>query len=364
MNLIEKYIIKQIFNSSILLIILIISIFALSKSVQLIELSLNRGLPFFYFFKLITLTLPSIIPIILPIILCLSILFTYTRMKNDSEIIILESFGTSKIYLIKPVIIIGFILGMLSFLFTMYLSPYSTKEFKSLLYLIKNNYSTSLLEEGTFNTIGKDYTIFVKERTSSGKLKNVFIHDSRNKSKPTTLIAEKGSLIDSAGTTKILLENGTQQFFSNEDQKLSVLYFKKYLINLSDNNENSMTKNWKSPSERNFYQLRNPNLKNADDRNNLQAFKAEITQRLCLPINIITFGFMVASFVLTRKFNRTQNYYLNLKVIGLIMIQKGLFILFSNLSIKNTGFELLNFIPSVLSFFFAIYILKVNSNKI
>lgn len=108
MKLIEKYITKQLINSSLLLLLLIISIFSLSKSVQLIDLSLNRGLPIYFFFKLIFLSLPAIIPILLPIILCLSILFSYSRMRNDSELIILEGSGVSKYYLAKPVIYYGF----------------------------------------------------------------------------------------------------------------------------------------------------------------------------------------------------------------------------------------------------------------
>ena len=52
---------------------------------------------------------------------------------------------------------------------------------------------------------------------------------------------------------------------------------------------------WKSPSERTWYELRNPNYNSGDDLNNLQAFKAEATQRLALPLNII--GFSSYSFL-------------------------------------------------------------------
>ena len=51
-----------------LILLLILSIFSLSKSVQLIEISLNKGLPFVYLIKLIIFSLPSVIPFLLPII--------------------------------------------------------------------------------------------------------------------------------------------------------------------------------------------------------------------------------------------------------------------------------------------------------
>ena len=364
MKLIEKYVLRQLVANSILLFLLIISIFSLSKSVQLIDLSLNRGLPFIYFFKLICLTLPAIIPVILPIIFALSILFTYSRMRNDSELIIFESSGASQFSLVKLVLFYGLFLALISLSCTALISPSSNQIFRSLLYSIKNDYSASLLEEGRFNTIGKEYTIFVKKRQSDGKLNNIFIHDTRNAEKPSTLIAKKGSLIKFDNGTKILLENGTQHFYSNIDKKLSVLYFEKYLLNIIENSNNGVSHNWKSPSERTFQELRYPDLSNGDDRNNLQAFNAEIFQRFTLPLNVICFGFLVVVFMLSQKFFRVENMYVNLKVIIIIVIQMGLFILCSNIAIKNNGWELVNFVPSIINFTFGIRILNQNRKYI
>ena len=58
--------------------------------------------------------------------------------------------------------------------FSIYQTPESNKNFKLLLYTIKNDYSSSLLQEGVFNTIGKDFTIFIKESNKDG-LNNIFI---------------------------------------------------------------------------------------------------------------------------------------------------------------------------------------------
>ena len=43
---------------------------------------------------------------------------------------------------------------------------------------------------------------------SDGYLNNIFIHDSREIDSPSTLIAQKGKLINDGLSTKILLENG------------------------------------------------------------------------------------------------------------------------------------------------------------
>ena len=194
MNLVDKYIFKQLSTNSLLILILITSVFCLGKSVQLIELMVSRGLPATVFFKLIFNSLPQIIPTLLPIITGLSIFFVYSRMQTDREMVILQSSGFSNVDLVKPVLVYGIILTLLSFFFTIHQAPLSNKNFKILLYTIKNDYSSTLLQEGMFNTIGKDFTIFIKQNNKEG-LHNIFIHDTRDVNKPTTLIAKKGKII-------------------------------------------------------------------------------------------------------------------------------------------------------------------------
>ena len=105
-----------------------------------------------------------------------------------------------------------------------------------------------------FNTIGKDFTIFIKQNNKEG-LHNIFIHDTRDVNKPTTLIAKKGKIINTDTATKIFLRNGSQQFQS-EDKKLSILYFDEYLLNINQEGNDNFLLRWKSPSERTLDELR------------------------------------------------------------------------------------------------------------
>ena len=193
MNLVDRYIFKQLLNNSLLILIFIISVFCLAKSVQLIELMISRNLPFLIFFKLIMNSVPQIIPILFPIIISLSVFFVYSRMSNDKELIVLQSSYYSNIDLIKPTFFYGSLIAIISSFFSIHQTPQSNKNFKLLLYTIKNDYSSSLLQEGIFNTIGKDFTIFIKESSGEG-LKNIFIHDTRDPNQPSTLIAKKGRI--------------------------------------------------------------------------------------------------------------------------------------------------------------------------
>ena len=355
MNLVDKYIFKQLSTNSLLILILITSVFCLGKSVQLIELMVSRGLPATVFFKLIFNSLPQIIPTLLPIITGLSIFFVYSRMQTDREMVILQSSGFSNVDLVKPVLVYGIILTLLSFFFTIHQAPLSNKNFKILLYTIKNDYSSTLLQEGMFNTIGKDFTIFIKQNNKEG-LHNIFIHDTRDVNKPTTLIAKKGKIINTDTATKIFLRNGSQQFQS-EDKKLSILYFDEYLLNINQESNDNFLLRWKSPSERSLDELRFPDENSLDDMNNLQAFKAEVTLRFAMPMNVLTFSVLLLSFILNLKFDRVENISRTVKILATIVILQVLSILSSNISIKFESMHFVNFFPSIFSIVLSSYLL-------
>ena len=343
MNLVDKYIIRQLFSNSLLILILIISLFCLAKSVQLIELMVGRGLPFLIFIKLILLSLPQIIPILLPVIISLSVFFVFSRMQTDKELVVLLSANFSFYDILKPTLIFSIVMSSMSFFFTLYQSPRSNENFKILLYSLKNDYSSTLVQEGTFNTFGKDFTIFVKERKQDG-LHNVFIHDTRDEERTSTLIANKGKIVSTGDSTKILLESGSQHFQSKE-KKLSVLYFDEYLLDINQNSSNDFLNRWKSPSERTMYELRNPDPQSGDDLNNLQAFKAEITLRYTLPLNVIGFGILIMFVMVSFSFQRKENIFRTILVFSTIIILQSISIISSNLSIKLSDMEILNFFP-------------------
>ena len=355
MNLVDKYIFKQLSNNSFLILVLIISIFCLGKSVQLIELMVSRGLPAYVFFKLILNSLPQIIPTLLPVITGLSVFFVYTRMQTDRELVILQSSGHSNVELIKPVVLFSLLLTFLSGFFTIHQAPLSNKNFKILLYTIKNDYSATLLQEGMFNTIGKDFTIFIKQNNKEG-LHNIFIHDTRDAKRPTTLIAKKGNIINTDSSTKIFLRNGSQQFQS-QNKKLSILYFDEYLLNIIQDKDNSIFSRWKSPAERTMYELLNPDKNSLDDIKNSQAFKAEVTARFAMPLNVLFFSILILSFILTQKFDRVENVSRTIKILSLIVFLQVLSILSSNVSIRFIDMHFFNFFPTVFSIFVTIFLL-------
>ena len=138
---------------------------------------------------------------------------------------------------------------------------------------------------------------------------------------------------------------------------------KEFLQNIITNDingvdkDNSIFSRWKSPAERTMYELLNPDKDSLDDINNSQAFKAEVTARFAMPLNVLFFSILILSFILTQKFDRVENVSRTIKILSLIVFLQVLSILSSNISIKFMEMHFFNFFPSVFSIFFTIFLL-------
>ncbi len=134
-------------------------------------------------------------------------------------------------------------------------------------------------------------------------------------------------------------------------------------MSFQTDSNNVYSRIWKTPSERTIGELREPNLNNKDDVKNLQAFKAELIQRFVLPLNIVCFGFLVVTFLLAQDYLRDENMKTNFKILGLIIVLKLIYILFSSVAVKHNNLELLNFVPISFSLIMGLKILyKLNRN--
>ena len=74
---------------------------------RLIDLIVNRGLSIDVFFYLALLILPRFLDIVLPIGVFIAVLFTFSRLTAESELVVMRSAGLSHLALAKPVLMLA-----------------------------------------------------------------------------------------------------------------------------------------------------------------------------------------------------------------------------------------------------------------
>jgi lipopolysaccharide export system permease protein len=274
----------------------------LTQSLRFVDLILNRGLPAHTFFYLAILVLPMVMSVLLPVSLFIAVVFSYTKMTMDSELVVLQACGMSHSNLAKPALAVTVGVVFLCYLLNLYLMPLAYREFKDLQFSIRHNYSSVLLQEGAFNTVADGVTVYVRERHNDGELFGILVHDERDPEKPVTMMAERGALVQAAGGPRVVMITGNRQVVERTHERLSILYFDRYTVDFNTVDPTEEER-WREPRERFVQELFSPG-DSPDDQRNIAIMRAEGHQRIASPLLAIAFAMIGLAALLAGEFNR------------------------------------------------------------
>ncbi len=297
-----RYIFSQLLAAVLFITLGLTLAIWLSQSLRWIGYIVNRGLPASTFFYFVGLLLPSCFGIILPVASFCAVLFVYYKLVMDSELVVLRAAGMSQLQLARPAIALAGFVTLAVYSIMLYFLPASYHAFKELQDDIRSDYSAVLLQEGAFNTVSDGITVYVRERSSDGELRGILVHDIRNPEKPVTMMAERGALIRSEQGPRVVMVNGNRQQVEQESGRLSLLYFDRYTVELSEL-QGTIHGRWREPRERYLLELLNP-TNDPDDLRNYNQLIAEGHQRLIAPLYVLAFIMVALAALLSGEFNR------------------------------------------------------------
>ena len=296
-----RYIFYQLSFPIIVITLALTGVIWLTQSLRFIDLIVNRGLGVSTFLYLASLLIPSLLFIILPIGLFISIILVYQRLISESELIVFQSAGISRLQLTLPAFYICSVITLLNLFISFYVLPISYREFKNTQILLRDNYASILLQEGVFINPAKGLTVYIDKRDASGNLSGIFVYDARDKEQPITLIAEEGKFIKTASGPRFFLINGSRQEIDEDSENLSILYFDEYAMDVSVYTKSSRNR-WYEAEERFLTQLFNP--KDVNDPRIARKFQAEGHYRVIWPLFNFTLCALALAGMLPNHFNR------------------------------------------------------------
>ena len=136
----------------------------------------------------------SFLPIILPMSLLFSVLLTYNRLSNDSEIVALKALGLSMGQLTIPALMLAGAATLMSAQTSFYLGPWGNRKFEVLINDLGRQKVGATLREGVFSEGFFDLVMYENKVDSKvGLLRDVFIYDEREAKAPVTRIDKTGN---------------------------------------------------------------------------------------------------------------------------------------------------------------------------
>jgi lipopolysaccharide export system permease protein len=330
MGQLHRYIFRQLVWWTIIVAVSLTCIVWLTQSLRFVEMIVNTGLSVTTFVTFTLLLLPSFLSLIGPIAVFAAVMFTYTKMLNDSEIVILRATGMSPLKIGRPAFLLATLVMLLGYLNSIYLMPASFREFKDLQREFRSELSSLFLQEGVFNPVVDGITVFIRARSESGQLYGIIIHDGRIPEKPVTMMAEQGAIVSSDKGPRVLMVNGNRQEVREDDGRLSLLYFDRYTFDLSALNKTEIDL-WREPRERFLHELFFSPEK-AGKIYNYRELRMEGIFRLSSPLLYLAFTAIGLALLLGGDFNRRGQF---LRILTAVCCVTAIQVVV--LSMKNLG---------------------------
>ncbi len=152
---------------------------------------------------------PQLLILTMPMSFLLTLLLVYGRMNMDMEIVIMRSIGMSMRQISLPAAVIGTVVFILSVSITFYISPASTKGLRKMMNEIVRTKAPLALEAGIFHDSIKDVTLLIGSKDSPSEMKDIFIYDVSDRSRPRLIVSRSGQiLVGDKGETVMDIREG------------------------------------------------------------------------------------------------------------------------------------------------------------
>ena len=278
-----RYIFFETLPTFLMGVVIFLVILLMFQALRLTEFVLVHGVAASTVGEIMLYLSVSFLPVILPMSLLFSVLLTYNRLSNDSEIVAFKALGIGMGQLTIPALILSVAATLMSAQTSFYLGAWGNRKFEVLINELGRQKVGATLKEGVFSEGFFDLVVYSnKVDSKEGLLRDVFIYDERDPKAPVTIIAKEGHLIQESKKTgqSALLRLSSGNIHRTNQSTYTKVDFSTYDINLFDAYEMSERK--KSPTSMTLDELSTEISRPDIEAKDLLKLKVEYHQRWSL----------------------------------------------------------------------------------
>ena len=225
MSRFDRYLFTQYFLMFGFFSLILLFIYWINKAIALFDNLISDGQTFLVFLEFSILTIPPIIPIIAPLAAFTAAIFVTNRLKNDSELTIMQATGFSPLRLSRSIFLFGLVVTIILLIISHYLIPKSNNILLKRQNEVASSLNAKLLKVGSFIHPQNGVTFYIGGISTSGVIEDVFVLDERNKDREIIVTSKSGYLITNNNNPILVLKDGIVQNYDLKSTNLSTIHF-------------------------------------------------------------------------------------------------------------------------------------------
>lgn len=234
MKILRSYILRELIIPFILSLVVLTCVFLLGNLIQLANLIINKGVSPSTIGRVFLLYIPVLLGYTLPIACLVSVIFTFSRLSVDNEILAMRASGIHLGRILTPLVVVGLIISLMAVVLNERIIPYAHHEQRKLLKTLGVKNPAALLEPGLFIHAFQGQILFI-HKIEDNKMFGITIYQPQPDRPTRTIIAKRGEFTTVPGKDQIKLKlmDGTSDEPNLEDpENFYKLNFKTYFMTL------------------------------------------------------------------------------------------------------------------------------------
>lgn len=231
MNIIDRYIFRELFKVFSLGVLVLTSVLFLDKILFLTEMIINKNVSVPNILQLLVYICPAFLVITIPMGVLVGTLIAFSHLSADSEIIAMKATGISFMRMLRPVFCLALVTYAITNVIMVYTLPWGNQSFRELIFRILKSHAGYEINEGVFNNEYKDMVLYVTSKDPQDQvMRGVFISDSSSAEGQRVITAEEGVLLSSGDSQALVLQlkKGTIHQLEKESGGYRILSFDNY----------------------------------------------------------------------------------------------------------------------------------------
>ena len=225
MSRFDRYLFTQYFLMFGFFSLILLFIYWINKAIALFDNLISDGQTFLVFLEFSILTIPPIIPIVAPLAAFAAAIFVTNRLKNDSELTIMQATGFSPLRLSRSIFLFGLVVTIILLIISHYLIPKSNNILLKRQNEVASSLNAKLLKVGSFIHPQNGVTFYIGGISTSGVIEDVFVLDERNKDREIIVTSKSGYLLTNNNNPILVLKDGIVQNYDLKSTNLSTIHF-------------------------------------------------------------------------------------------------------------------------------------------
>lgn len=297
-SLFGRYVFRQVANAFVIILLTLTSIVWLATALKQLDLIVSQGQGLVLFLQITLLSLPSLMALIAPNAMLMASLYTLDRMNGDSELIVMTAAGAPIWRIGVPFLYLGALISVAILITNIFIMPASMQALRNLITQVRTDLISQVLQPGRFSSPEEDLTFHIRDRSPTGELLGLLVHDERDGKQVMSYLADHGRIISNDdGAYLVMFDGHVQRYEPKTPEKgVQIVAFDQYMLNISDLTPKTADASKElRPRERSLGELLNPDPNLLKVKGNEGQIRTELHDRFSTPFYPFLFAVLAVS---------------------------------------------------------------------